>query len=488
MIDTQSIRTKILDLAMRGQLTEQLPEDGTAEELYQQIQEEKQTLIKAGKIKKEKPLPEISEGEKPFEIPKSWKWVYLGELFQHNTGKALNASDRQGELLEYITTSNLYWDRFELDDLKQMPFTENEIEKCTVKKGDLLVCEGGDIGRSAIWPFDYDMRIQNHIHRLRRYSSGIYTDFYYYLLWLYKQTGRINGIGIGLQGFSSKRVHSLIVPLAPYEESVRVVEIIKQAFSTLVTIDELQTQYADNVSVLKSKLIDAAIQGKLTEQLPEDGTAEELYQQIRAEKQALIKIGKIKKEKPLPEIEMNEIPFEIPANWKWCRVEDILLSIGSGKSIRCNETAPDDNTPGIIKVSAVTWGSFQENESKTCLSDSDWNEDYSIHSGDFLISRANTRKLVGACVIVDKIRKKLMLSDKILRITFSENIDSQFMLKVMRSSILRNQIEAVATGTSDSMNNISQKEIRGFLIPLPPIAEQKRIVARLDQVLAMIEV
>ena len=131
MIDTQSIRTKILDLAMRGQLTEQLPEDGTAEELYQQIQEEKQTLIKAGKIKKEKPLPEISEGEKPFEIPKSWKWVYLGELFQHNTGKALNASDRQGELLEYITTSNLYWDRFELDDLKQMPFTENERVICT---------------------------------------------------------------------------------------------------------------------------------------------------------------------------------------------------------------------------------------------------------------------------------------------------------------------------------------------------------------------
>ena len=231
MIDTQAIRSKILDLAMRGKLTEQLPEDGTAEELYRQIQKEKQALVKVGKIKKEKPLPVISEEEKPFPIPASWRWIYLGELFQHNTGKALNSNDTQGRQREYITTSNLYWNRFELDGLKTMPFTDSELEKCTVKKGDLLVCEGGDIGRAAIWPYDYDMRIQNHIHRLRRYSATICTEFYYYLLWFYKQTGRIDGIGIGLQGFSSKRVHSLIVPLAPSTEAIRVVEVIKQAFS-----------------------------------------------------------------------------------------------------------------------------------------------------------------------------------------------------------------------------------------------------------------
>ena len=103
---------------MRGQLTEQLPEDGNAEELYQQIQKEKQELIKEGKIKKQKPLPEITDEEIPFDIPKNWKWVYLGELFEHNTGKALKTSDQNGQLLEYITTSNLYWDHFELKKLK----------------------------------------------------------------------------------------------------------------------------------------------------------------------------------------------------------------------------------------------------------------------------------------------------------------------------------------------------------------------------------
>ena len=118
--------------------------------------------------------------EVPFDIPESWEWVRLGEIFQHNTGKALNSSNKSGVLLEYITTSNLYWDRFELENLRSMYFTENEIEKCQVSKGDLLVCEGGDIGRAAIWLKDYKICIQNHIHRLRSYVP-LCTRFYYYV-------------------------------------------------------------------------------------------------------------------------------------------------------------------------------------------------------------------------------------------------------------------------------------------------------------------
>ena len=115
--------------------------------------------------------------EVPFEIPESWEWMRLGNIFQHNTGKALNASNRTGSLLPYITTSNLYWDRFELVNLREMYFSENEIEKCTATKGDLLVCEGGDIGCAAIWMFDEDIRIQNHIHKLRSYAE-VCTEFF----------------------------------------------------------------------------------------------------------------------------------------------------------------------------------------------------------------------------------------------------------------------------------------------------------------------
>ncbi len=230
--DREILKSKIIDAGIRGELTEQLSEDGNAEDLYASIQKEKANLIKEGKIKKEKPSPEISDEEVPFEIPDNWKWVHMGDVFEHNTGKALNNADKNGVKLEYITTSNMYWDHFELDNLKCMFFKESEIEKCTITKGDLLICEGGDIGRSAIWTFDYDMRIQNHIHRLRGHC-GIVHKYYYYVMRNYKDMGMIDGRGIGLQGFSSKRVHSLVVPLPPLEEQKRIVEKIQSILSAL---------------------------------------------------------------------------------------------------------------------------------------------------------------------------------------------------------------------------------------------------------------
>ena len=160
----EQLKASILQYAIQGKLVEQRPEEGTGEELYQQIQAERQRLIQEKKIKKEKPLAEISEDESPFDIPKSWKWVRIPEigtsslgktLFLHNTGKAQNSTGSQnGTIRKFITTSNLYWDEFDFTKVKEMPFTDKELERCTVQKGDLLVCEGGDCGRSAVWKYD----------------------------------------------------------------------------------------------------------------------------------------------------------------------------------------------------------------------------------------------------------------------------------------------------------------------------------------------
>lgn len=223
----QDLKNSILQLAIKGKLVEQRAEEGTGEELFKQIQAEKKKLIKEGKIKKEKPLPEITEDEIPFEIPESWKWVYIGDLFQHNTGKALNSSDKSGEPYEYITTSNLYWNSFELDNLKTMLFTESELEKCSVKKGDLLVLEGGDIGRAAIWKYDFPMRIQNHIHRLRPFGD-VSIEFFYNLFFLYKNAGLISGKGIAIKGLSTKVLHKMIVPLPPLAEQKRIVAKLEE--------------------------------------------------------------------------------------------------------------------------------------------------------------------------------------------------------------------------------------------------------------------
>ena len=479
MIDTQAIRSKILDLAMRGLLTEQLPEDGTAEELYQQILEEKQKLIKEGKIKKQKPLPEITDVEIPFDIPKNWKWVYLGELFEHNTGKALKTSDQNGQLLEYITTSNLYWDHFELKNLKSMYFKENEIDKCTVKKGDLLVCEGGDIGRSAIWTFDYEIRIQNHIHKLRKYSELIYTDFYYYLLWLYKQTDRISGIGIGLQGFSSKRVHSLIVPFVPYYEAVRVVLKVKKAFSVLDTIDKLQAQYADNLTALKSKLIDAAIQGKLTEHLPEDGTAEELYQQIQEEKQKLIKEGKIKKQKPLPEITDEEIPFDIPDSWKWVRWGELSQSIQYGY----NAPAQPTGKIRMVRISDIQNNRVLWKTVPFCDIPDDEISNYLLSANDVLFAR--TGGTVGKSFLVKDGPYDAIYAGYLIRTRYSKILIPEYLKSFMESQLYWSQLRYGTTAVAQP--NCNGKTLSKMILPLPPLAEQKRIVQKLNKLLPLCE-
>ena len=216
-------KSKILDLAIHGKLVPQDPYDEPAIELLRRINP---SFVPCDNAHERK------------DIPNSWIYTTIGSIFQHNTGKALNKSDfKEGQLLPYITTSNVYWNRFELDEIKEMYFKDSEIEKCTITKGDLLVCEGGDIGRSAIWPYEYNMCIQNHIHRLRAKGDTSHT-FYLYVLMLYKWTDKIQGKGIGLQGLSSGLLDKLEIPLPPYSEQLRIVAKIEELFAVLDKIQK----------------------------------------------------------------------------------------------------------------------------------------------------------------------------------------------------------------------------------------------------------
>ena len=245
------LKKSILQEAIQGKLVPQFSEEGTAHELLEQIQQEKQKLVKEGKLKESaltnsviyksddnkyyeqigKEIKEITE-EILFDLPNKWQWCRIGTIFMHNNGKQLNKGNSKGKLMKYITTSNLYWDGFVLDNLKEMPFEENEIERCMAVKGDLLVCEGGDIGRACLWNYDFPIMLQNHIHKLRSYIP-ICTKFFYYIFNLYKLTGLIGGKGIGIKGFSSKALHNTLMPLPPLKEQQRIVAQIEKLFEQL---------------------------------------------------------------------------------------------------------------------------------------------------------------------------------------------------------------------------------------------------------------
>ena len=210
-------KNKILDLAIRGKLVPQDPNDEPASELLKRINPKVEITCDNG------------------HYPIGWIKTILGELFSHNTGKALNSSNKEGIFKDYLTTSNVYWNKFDFTVIKQMPFKESELDKCTVTKGDLLVCEGGDIGRSAIWNFDYDICIQNHIHRLRP-KIDLCVPFYYYTFAYLKENNLIGGKGIGLLGLSSNALHKIELPLPPLAEQQRIVQKIEALFSVLDNI------------------------------------------------------------------------------------------------------------------------------------------------------------------------------------------------------------------------------------------------------------
>ncbi len=233
------LKKSILQYAIQGKLVPQDPNDEPASVLLERIRAEKKAKLGKKYVdsyiykgddncyyeKVKDSAKEISE-EIPFEIPGSWRWIRVDNLFQHNTGKALNSSNTQGVLHLYITTSNVYWGCFNLEHVKEMPFTQDEFEKCSIVPGDLLVCEGGDVGRAAIWEKDIPMCIQNHIHRLRAYYP-VCTAFYYFSFFVYKSIGLIGGKGIGIQGLSSGALGKLIFPLLPLAEQERIVKQVK---------------------------------------------------------------------------------------------------------------------------------------------------------------------------------------------------------------------------------------------------------------------
>ena len=472
----EQLKLSILQSAFQGKLTGECVPNETADDLYQQIQSEKQRLISEKKVKKEKSLPEISADEIPFDIPDNWRWCYVGDLFLHNTGKAQNSSgSTNGTIRKFITTSNLYWGEFDFTKVKEMPFTDTELERCTVKRGDLLVCEGGDCGRSAVWDYDEEVCIQNHVHRLRPYRDvNIY--YFYYLFYLYKNTGRLRGRGVAIQGLSNEAIHKVVLPLAPLEEQHRIVAKIEEL---LPYVDRYATAYekleqfnAKFPEDMKKSILQYAIQGKLVEQREEEGTGEELYRQIQAEKKRLIKEGKIKKEKPLPEIAEDEIPFDIPGSWKWVRVAQIV-------TFNPKNDLADDLETSFIPMPCVMDG-FRNQHIKKGYTH--------FAEGDVGVAKITPCFQNRKSIIFRNLKNGYGAGTTELTVvrTINDTVLPEYLLWLFKTEyFIANGVKSF-TGTA-GQQRIHKDYLATCLIPLPPLAEQRRIVAKLDEILPLCE-
>ena len=483
----EQLKASILQYAIQGKLVEQRAEEGTGEELYQQIQAEKQRLIQEKKIKKEKTLAEIAEDEIPFEIPESWKWVRVGEIFAHNTGKAMNSSakkvDKPGRIKRFITTSNLYWNSFDFSSVKEMFFSDDELERCTVTKGDLLMCEGGAYyGRTAIWNYDYDICFQNHVHRLRPYKA-IELRFFYNLFYFYKSMNMMNAKGTAMPGLSSQTLHQMVVPLPSLAEQKRIVAKIEELLPLVdryaAAYEKLEQFNAKFPEDMKKSILQYAIQGKLVEQRAEEGTGEELYQQIQTEKQHLIAEKKIKKEKPLAEISEDEIPFDIPESWKWVRWGNLSFSIQYGY----NAPAKQAGRIKMVRISDIQNGKVIWDSVPFCdIRDEDLST-YLLAENDILFAR--TGGTVGKSYIVKEIPEEAIYAGYLIRTRYSDMLCPEYLYYFMQTHLYWIQLRNGTIATAQP--NCNGQTLSKMILPLPPLAEQKRIVAKIEELLPLCE-
>jgi type I restriction enzyme S subunit len=239
----KKLRELILVLGMQGKLVPQDISDPPASELLKDVRAEKKRLVQEGKIKDPKPLPAVTTDEVSYTLPTGWAWVRFGEIAKHNSGKTLDSGRNSGVARDYITTSNLYWGRFELSSLRRMLMRDEELERCTARKGDLLICEGGEAGRAAVWELDREVCFQNHVHRARFYKNiSPYFAYRYFEKLNATRELEQHRKGVGISNMSSKALASIMFPLPPLREQSRIVAKIDELMSRCDELERLRSQ------------------------------------------------------------------------------------------------------------------------------------------------------------------------------------------------------------------------------------------------------
>ncbi len=485
-MNAQDLKNSILQLAVQGKLVEQRAEEGTARELLEQIKLEKEQLIKDKKIKKSKPLPEITEEEIPFEIPESWEWVRVGEVGSWSAGAT--PSRQHPEYYE----GNIPWLKTgDLNDghIVDIPEFVGEIalEKTSLRLNPvgsvLMAMYGATIGKLGI--LEIEATTNQACCACIPYSCVMNKYLFYYLM-----SQRRNYIKMGAGGaqpnISKEKIVISLMPLPPLEEQHRIVAKIEEILPYIEQYDKaytkLETFNKKFPEDMKKSILQMAMQGKLVEQRPEEGTADELYEQIVAEKAQLIKDGEIKKGKSLPEITEDEIPYNIPSSWKWVRFGEF----GSYKKgpfgsalTKAIFVPKGDNTVKVYEQK----NAIQKDAS---LGDYYITRDYfeskmkgfELFPGDIIVSCAGT---IGETYIMPEGIEQGIINQALMRMRLMPSVYVEYFL-IYFNVILKQTARKSSKGSA--IKNIPPfAELKSYLVPLPPLEEQKRIVAKIEELL-----
>lgn len=458
----QDLKNSILQLAIQGKLVEQRPEDGTAEELYQKIQAEKQKLIKEGKIKKEKLLPPITEDEIPFSIPSTWKWVKLGDMCYFDTG--IFMKDRYLPIL----------DAKYLRGKKESKIVD---EGMFVAKGEYLILVDGENSGEVFF-----VREDGYLgSTFKKLCFQCHNCLFYLLLLLkhYQKFFRDNKKGGAIPHLNKELFKNLLIPLPPLGEQKRIVAKLEELEPLINQYDQAEQELSalnDKFpEQLKKSILQYAFQGKLVAQDENDEPAEVLYAQIQAEKQKLIKEGKIKKEKTLPPITEDEIPFDIPETWKWVRLSDLGL------------INPRNNIPDEKEVTFIPMNCLYNEISKTPNTNNkkiwkDLKKGYThVAENDIILAKITPCFENGKSAILKNLINGFGGATTEVHVFRSlGHLNLKYVLLYLKSPIFMGYATKHMTGTA-GQKRVPTEVFANYYFPLPPLEEQNRIVAKIDE-------
>ena len=478
----EQLKASILQYAIQGKLVEQRAEEGTGEKLYQQIQAEKQRLIAEKKIKKEKPLAEITEDEIPFDIPESWKWVRLGDCTGYSQTKpkispkditddmwSLDLEDIQKESGAILTRTTAFERKITGD---KVLFYKGQVlySKLRPYLKKILIAPDNGICTPELVPFNTYLVYANYIVYVLRSPHIDYV---------------VNSVtyGVKMPRVGTETMVNLLIPLPPLSEQKRIVAKIEELLPLIgryaVAYEKLEQFNAKFPEDMKKSLLQYAIQGKLVEQRPEEGTAEELFARIQEEKQRLIAEKKIKKEKPLPEITEDEKPFDIPESWKWVRLRDIISVLGDG--IHGTPQYDDTGKYFFINGNNLVKGKIViKSDTKKVPYEEFKKYEKPLDESTILVSINGT---IGNYAFYNG--EPVILGKSACYFSLISGIDKEYICRLLNTQHFLDY--AVKEATQTTIKNVSLKSMRMLPVPLPPLSEQKRIVEKLEEILPLCE-